>query len=601
MIFGKHINKYYLKYSWALLLGIAALFFIDYMELVIPSLYRTVINGLNDGYNMIDGARVPFDASFVIDRVLYPMLFIVIGMVVGRFIWRMCFIGTALKVETGLRDSMFGRCKDLSQQYYQVNKVGDLMSYFTNDLETVQDCFGFGVLMVADAALLGVMAFVKMWQMNRLLTLLSMIPMLIMLAIGVVMGKYMEKKWEERQAAFSKLSDFAQESYSGIAVIKAFVNEYRELLTFRKHNKNNENVNVEFVKLSMKLEIFTELLIESVICIILGYGGYLAVSGVFNAGELIEYISYFDSIVWPVIAIAELIKMTSQGKASLKRVSGLIDAEIDVADAPGVDGGEKVELRGDIEFRNLTFAYPGTSINVLENASFTVRAGENVGIIGRTGSGKSTVADLLVRAYNVPDGTVFLDGRDVNTLPVAGVRRNIAYVPQENFLFSDTIENNIAFFEDPMEDGEAERELVRKSAVAADVHENITGFTDGYDTLLGERGVTVSGGQKQRISIARALIRNAPILVMDDSLSAVDVETERNILTNLRDSRKGMTTLLLGHRISTMEYMDRIIFIDAGRIVASGTHAELMSGNDEYRRMAELQRTEAEKERGERL
>ena len=600
MIFGKHINKYYLRYSWALLLGIAALFFIDYMELIIPSLYRMVINGLNDGYNVIDGVQVPFDMKFVLDKICMPMLFIVLTMVVGRFIWRLCFIGTSLKVEHGLRRSMFDRCKDLSQQYYQVNKVGDLMSYYTNDLETIQDCFAWGVLMLADVALLGGLAFVKMIRMNWLLTLLSMIPMALMAVIGVIVGKYMEAKWEERQAAFSKLSDYAQESYSGVAVIKAFVNEYRELLTFRKHNKDNEKVNVEFVKLSMKLDIYTELLIESVVCIILGYGGYLAHKGVFNAGQLVEFIGYFDSIIWPVIAVAELIKMTSQGKASMKRVGALIDAEIDVKDGPNVTEPADLKLKGEIEFRHMTFAYPGTDLNVLDDVSFTIRAGENVGIIGRTGSGKSTVADLLLRTYNVPDGTLFLDGKDVNTIPIYAARANIAYVPQDNFLFSDTIENNIAFFEEPAEE-ELTHALVEENARLADVHDNVKGFAAGYATLLGERGVTVSGGQKQRISIARALIRNAPVLVLDDSLSAVDVETEERILTNLRDNRSGMTTLIIGHRMSTMAYMDRIIYIDEGRIAGTGTHAELMAGNAGYRHMAELQQIEAEKERGERL
>ena len=566
-----------------LLLGMIALITVDYVQLVVPSLYRLVVNGITYGVVEIDGATVPFDMNVVLDEICMPMILIILAMVAGRFLWRICFFGAGIKVETDLRGRMFDHCKDLSQDFYQKNKVGNMMSFFTNDLETVQDCFGSGILMFVDAAVLGGMSIFKMFQMNKLLTLLSFIPMTLLLLGGLILGKYLTIKWDRRQAAFSALSDFSQESFAGIAVIKAFVKESKELMEFSKLNKDNENKNVEYTKLSVSMRICVTLLVESVICIVLGYGGYLVYTDVFNAGQLVEYIGYFNSIVWPIMAISELIDMYSRGKASLNRISELLEAPIDVCDREDVSSIESV--RGDIEFRDLTFRYPDGEYDVLENVSFSIKAGENVGIVGKTGSGKTTVVDLILRTYNVPDGTLFIDGRDVNTLPIKDVRRGAAYVPQDNFLFSDTIENNIAFATDG-----GNLDEVIAAAKLSDVDSNIVEFTDGYQTVLGERGVTVSGGQKQRISIARALMKNAPILILDDSVSAVDVKTEKAILENLRREREGKTTILIAHRISTIEKMDKIIFIDDGKVLAVGGHRELYESVPEYRTMVDLQR-----------
>ena len=275
------------------------------------------------------------------------------------------------------------------------------------------------------------------------MTVLSMIPMALLLASSAMVGKYMSKKWDVRQEAFSRLSDFAQESFSGIAVIKAFVKEARELLAFQAINRENERANVDFTRASVMLRILVTLFVESVICIILGYGGYLVYRGTFNAGQLMEFIGYFNAVIWPIMAVSELIDMTSRGRASLKRISALLDARQDVADRPGVRRLENV--RGDIEFRRLTFRYPDGEYDALQDVSFTIRAGESVGLVGRTGAGKTTLVDLLLRTCNVPDGTVFLDGRDVNDVAIRDVRQAVAYVPQDNFLFSDTISRNIGF------------------------------------------------------------------------------------------------------------------------------------------------------------
>ena len=587
MIFGKYINRYYLKNAPVLLLGLLALLMVDYIQLLIPQFYRLVINGVNLGQVVVNGQTLPFTKEVLLQHICLPMIWIVVLMVIGRFLWRICFFGSAVRVAANLRERMFDHSRQLSQQYYQVNKVGNLMSLYTNDIDTIQECFGDGILMFFDALVLGLMALYKMWRMDYKLTLLALIPALIMFGIGTVMGTAMTKRWEERQQAFSDLSDFAQENFSGIAVIKAFVKELKELMAFRKLNKQNEEINVIYTKIATLLEVLVTLFVESVICVILGYGGYLVYQGRFNAGQLVEYIGYFEAIVWPIMAISMLIEKTSRGKASLNRITELLNAPIDVADRPGVQ--ELQNPQGSVEFRHLTFRYPDGEYDVLQDISFTIHPGESVGIVGKTGAGKTALVDLLLRTYNVPDGTLFVDGKDVNTLSIHSVRAACAYVPQDNFLFSDTIAHNIGFGVD-----DASPEMIAHAASLADVRDNIVDFKDGYETVLGERGVTVSGGQKQRISIARALLKDAPILILDDSVSAVDTRTEKIILDNLKSSRANKTTLLIAHRISTVERLDKIIFLDDGKIEAVGPHDELYTSCPKYRRMVDLQRLEDE-------
>jgi len=587
MIFGKHINRYYWKFAPLLLLGLVTLVAIDYLQLIMPNLYQMVVNGMNDGYVVKNGVEMAFTMDFFLEHIGMPFVGIILSMVFGRFLWRICFFGAGIGVETDLRNRMFSHCKDLSREYYQVNKVGNLMSLFTNDLDTIMESFSWGLLMLCDAVFLGILAIIKMWRMDTLLTVLSMIPMALLMASSILVGKRLTKKWDARQKAFSNLSDFSQESFSGIAVIKAFVKEAKELLFFKKLNKDNEETNIAFTKASITFRVLVMLFVESVTCVILGYGGYLVYQGRFNAGQLVEFIAYFNAVIWPIMAVSELIDMTSRGRASIKRVSELLDAKQDVIDRPDVR--PLSNIRGDIEFKDLSFRYPGGEFDVLKNISFTIQAGENVGLVGKTGSGKTTLVDLILRTYNVPDGTLFIDGQDVNTVAIRDVREGCAYVPQDNFLFSDTIANNIGFgVEDKAE------EKIREAAVLADVHGNIEEFSLGYQTVLGERGVTVSGGQKQRISIARALLKDAPILILDDSVSAVDTKTEKTILANLRDTRAGKTTILIAHRISTIERMDKILFLEDGHLEAVGTHEELYAANAAYRKMVDLQRLEEE-------
>ena len=587
MILGKHINRYYLRYAPMLLLGLFALVSVDYLQLEIPALYGMVVDGMNEGIVLIDGVSHIFDMAFVLEYICMPMVQVIVFIIIGRFLWRICFFGSAVRLEEDMRNRMFRHAQELSREYYQVNKVGDLMSLFTNDLDTVQECFGWGVMMFFDAVMLGIMALSKMWAMNPILTLLSLIPMGFLLASATIVGKSLARKWDARQEAYSRLSDFSQESFSGIAVIKAFVKEGKELWAFRKLNEENEEKNIAHTKASVLFRVMVTMFVESVICIILGYGGYLVHEDVLKAGQLLEFTGYFNSVIWPIMAVSELIDMSSRGKASLARIGELLDAEVTVRDRK--NARPLPSVKGQIEFRNMTFRYPDGEFDALEDVSFVIEPGEQIGLVGKTGSGKTTLVDLILRTYNVPDGTLFIDGHDVNDVKIRDLREACAYVPQDNFLFSDTIENNIAFGVDSHKIS-----AVQHAATMADVDSNIKEFSKGYGTVLGERGVTVSGGQKQRISIARALMKDSPILILDDSVSAVDTKTERTILENLRATRDGKTTILIAHRISTIESMDKVLFIDNGRVAAYGRHEDLYATCREYQKMVDLQKLEEE-------
>ena len=583
MLFGKHINRYYLKYSPLIILGLLALFFVDSFHLLVPKLYGAIIDGINTGSaKALDGTVHPFDMTFLLDEICLPMIIIILVMVFCRFLWRICLFGSGILLETDLRGRMFDHAEGLSQQYYQTNKVGTLMSYFTNDLQTIHSCFANGLIMFFDALIMCSMAITNMLKMNWKLTVLSLIPIIIFLCCSLIIKKYMSLKWRRRQEAFSCLSDHAQETFAGMAVIKAYVKEGYELLRFKKLCKDNEEKNVDYVKLSHLLSVLLLLFTESITCIIIGYGGYLVHEGTLTAGNLVEFIGYFTSIIWPVTAIGELVNLNSQGKASLERIGEFLDTKSDVSD---VNATAAIDIKGKIEFKGLTFSHPNSNRDILKNVSFVINEGESIGLVGRTGAGKTTIVDLILRTYNVPDGTVFIDGVDINRIPIKTLRASTAYVPQDNFLFSDTIENNISFATD-----NGTFEQVVTAAKMAAVHSNIDEFPKKYASVLGERGVTVSGGQKQRISIARALMKDAPILILDDSVSAVDVSTEKTILSNLNAIRKGKTTILIAHRISTIENMDKIIFIDDGKIIAVGTHDELYSSCEEYKNLVDLQK-----------
>ena len=583
MITGKYINKFYKKYFWFFFFGIVFLVVVDIFQLLIPEVVGKMIDGVKD------------ETLFSGNDIWYYLLqlgIVAITMLIGRFAWRYLFYGAAARVETDLRMDLFSYSLKLSNQFYKEHKVGALMALFTNDLEVIKDVFGDGFLFMIDALFLGVLSFVKMMLVNWILALLSLIPLTIMLICALLLSKLLEVKFKKRQEAYDSLSDFTEENFTGIHVIKAFVKEVVEVNEFKKVNKNNYDMEINYVKLSNILNIMLEAFIMSILAIMIGVGAYFVVKEKmffgtqFTVGRMFEFVGYFDTLIWPFFALAMLLRMRAQAKASYKRIEEFLDSKIDIVDN---DIEDVDKISGKIEFRNLSFKYPDGNENVLSNISFTINPGESVGIIGKTGSGKTTLVDLLLRVYNVDNNTLFIDDKDIMHIPYKLVRDNIGYVIQDNFIFSDTIHNNIGFAYRDIEESK-----VMEAARLADLDNNINDFQNKYKTVLGERGVTLSGGQKQRLSIARAIVKDPQILILDDSMSAVDTKTEDEILHNLKIARKGKTTIMIAHRISTVSSLDKIIVMDDGKITGIGTHEELLETNEIYKELSHLQKLDDE-------
>ena len=589
MVFGKYVNKFYKKYFWHFFFGILTVIFVDYIQLFIPAITGRIIDSITNG-GISEG-----NWQFLIEQIIYIAL-VGLGMFVGRFLWRICIFGEAVLVQSDLRFDMFEKTEKLSQRYYKVNKTGAILSYFSNDLETIEESFGFGIVQMIDGVFLLVMSLVKMFKLQGVLTLLLLIPVVLLGLCAFFVDKLMEKKYEKRQKAFEDMSDYAQENFTGIRVIKAFVKERKELKQFAKEAKKNKDTNIEYVKVSSLLEVLFDALIYVIFGIILLGGSYLVYlniksSGVegITIGSLIEFIGYADTLIWPIFALAGTINLIARARTSLKRISNLLDEKVEIVDDKVVC---PTDLKGEIEFKNFNFAYPDDEKTlILKDVNIKIKAGETIGIVGKIGSGKSTLVNMLFRLYNVEDNTLFIDGYDIMHLPIRMVRDTIGYCPQDNFLFSDSIRNNIAFSNPDMS-----LEEVEKAAEFADVRSNIEEFKDKYETLIGEKGVSLSGGQKQRISIARAIVKDPKILVLDDSVSAVDVKTEETILHNIQKNRKGKPTILIASRVSTVKALDKIIVMNDGKVEAFGTHEECIKKKKTYTRMVELQSLEKEME-----
>ena len=565
------------RYAGSYLLGLLTLFLVDYVNLFIPQLMGEVTDGL---------ASQGMDAAGVLSLALSIVLCGAV-VAVGRFFWRYFLFGSARKIERELRNRLFARLETLSQRYFNEHKTGDLMSYFTNDLEAVRVAIGPEVVSAFDAVVLTVLVLYRMLTYVSVeLTLYCLIPMGIIALFGYFFGEAMERRYAKMQKAFALLSDRVQESFSGERVIKAFVQEKREAEAFRQVNEHKRRTTLDVVKLEMTFRPVLRLLVGVTYLIAIIVGGRLTMAGEMSLGRFVAFNLYIGSLVWPMLALGDSITYISQGVAGMNRIHEVYDARPEITDSPEPDA--VTALRGEIELDHVSFSFREDLPDCLRDLSLRVAPGETLAVMGRTGSGKSALVGLLTRSYDIQRGSIRFDGHDIRRLPLRVLRENIACVPQDNFLFSDTVRGNIAFGKP----GAGEAEIVH-AAMAAAIHDNIMDFPDKYDTVVGERGVTLSGGQKQRSSIARALLKDSPILILDDALSAVDTDTEETILRNLKELRAGKTTILIAHRVSTVANADHILVLEDGRVREYGTHAELLAiPSGVFRTMAEKQQLE---------
>ncbi len=582
MIFGKYVNRFYFKYFLHFFIGVLFLILVDYVQLLVPQIIGD-LSRANDNGTLTES---------MINQGALNIFYVAIFMFTGRFIWRVSILSGAFNIASDLREDMFVKCEKLSQRFYQENKVGAMMSYFTNDLDTIQEAYGWGTVMLVDSIFLTILTFYKMLKINLSLSLICLIPLILLCIFAYFIDNKIEKIYNDRQKAFERMSDYVQELFTGLRVIKAFVNEIKEAIRFKKVNEETKNKDLALVKFSAFLDTGFSILIEGMTVVGLTYGAFLVYQGVygdnnvnFTRADMIEFVGYFNTIIWPMIALGQIVALRSRAKTSLKRISNLLDEKIDVIDLPTSKNVDK--LKGKITFKNFSYSYLNNDVYQLENINLEINVGENIGIVGKIGSGKTTLVSSLLRLDNFKKGTLFLDDNDIMDLKIKDVRNNISFVPQDNFLFSTSIEDNVAFSED-----EIKKEKVIEACKFADVDNNIVDFIDGYKTLVGERGVTLSGGQKQRISIARAYLKDSPIMVLDDSVSAVDVKTEEKILSNIKEKRKGKTTILVSSRVSTVEHLDRIIVLNEGKVEAFDTHENLLKISPTYKRMVDLQKLE---------
>lgn len=573
----KFISRYVGRHGLAYILGIGALFAVDLMNALIPRYTGEITDGL-------EAQAINMDQIW---SLILRILILGAVIAIGRFFWRFFIFGSSRSIEKEMRNDLFAHLETLSMHYYNEHKTGDLMAHFTNDLQSVRMFLGPTVITAFDATVMLILVLIQMiFYVDIKLTLVAALPLILIIFGDYFYGKVMHRRFIRKQQAFSDLTDQVQEAVSGIRVIKAFIQERKELMAFARINQINQDKNMRVVRLQALFLPVLDLIVGASSLLTLLYGGYLAIVGAISLGQFVAFNSYIAMLVWPMIAAGDCITYVSQGLASMSRIMKIFQEKPEIVDNENVLPIKNLE--GDISFDHLTFSYPGEKhTQALSDLTVHVEKGSTLAILGRTGSGKTTLANLLMRLYDADPGMIQIDGHNLTEIPLKVLRQNIAYVPQDNFLFSDTLENNIAFGVE-----NKDSDAVRQAAMDACIHDNIIDFPDGYQTMVGERGVTLSGGQKQRSSIARALLKDAPILILDDALSAVDTDTEEQILTNLKANRHGKTTLIIAHRISTIQNADHILVLDEGMVAEYGTHEELMAKHGLYWNIFEKQQLE---------
>lgn len=570
----KSLLKYASKYKMRYFIGIVFLLMVDILQLIPPK----ILGHLTDSLTLGEAT------SKMIAIAIIQMLLLALLMAIGRFMWRIYVNGTSRKIEYDIRNKFFRHLQELSINFYNENKTGDLMALATNDLNAVRMALGPGVIMFFDAVVLTIATVIIMLTINFKLTLLAIIPLPFIAISSRIFGKKIHKRFTKVQRCFSKITDLVQENFSGIRIIQSFVQEEKEFERFAKENENNFKANMDFIKIWGVFSPLVEFISLLSFVILVAVGGTFVILGNISVGDFITFNMYLGNLVWPMMAIGWVINNLQRGLASLERIEAVLVQKPEI-----VDNNVKniKSIKGDIELKSLTFSYPGTDTDVLKNINLTIKEGEILGIVGRTGSGKSTLINLLLRLYNIENDKIIIGGEDINRIPIKVLRENVGFVSQDPFLFSNTISENINLAFENMN-----IEEVYEAAKNSDIYDNVMDFPNKFDTVVGERGTTLSGGQKQRVSIARALIKKPELLILDDCLSAVDAKTEVKILGNLNRIMKNQTSIIISHRISAIKNADKIIVLENGEIVQSGTHGELLLEEGIYKDIYEKQQLE---------
>ena len=566
-----------LRHKKALFLGILALIGVDGLQLMIPLVFQRVIDSLASG-----------DAtSGFIWKMGLAVLAIALGMAVCRFFWRWFIVGASHRIDRDLRSEFYTHLQALPPQYFDKTKVGDVMAHATNDINAVRMACGMATIASFDAIFMSAASIIMLVTIDWKLALVTMIPLPIIALLVTRFAGMIHDRFDMVQKAFSELSEKAQEAFSGIRVVKAYGDEVSENALFDTKARLNMDKNIHLARVWGFFQPLVMGLALTGNAILLAAGGRMVIGGTVTLGQFVAFSSYLAMLTWPMMAIGFVVNLLQRGAASMGRLMKIINTVPAISDGADCHTPEPV-----IEVRNLTFAYPDTRVDVLQNISFSLESGSTLGIVGRTGSVKTTLVELLMRLYDPPEGSVFIGGKDVRTLKLGALRGMFGYVPQETFLFAMTIGENIAFGTDGLPP-----ERVRQLAEIVDIASEIEGFPKGFDTVVGERGVTLSGGQKQRVAIARALAPNPSLLVLDDSLSAVDTETEDVILNAIRNTTRNITTILIAHRISTVQHADLVLVMEGGRVVEMGTHEDLLAEDGFYAELYRMQQLEAEAEK----
>ncbi|MBD3279013.1 MAG: ATP-binding cassette domain-containing protein [Candidatus Aegiribacteria sp.] len=570
----KLLYRRILNHKKAIGAGIFTLLIVDAMQLLVPQVFERTIDGLASG--------MATDSFLLKMGLAILALYLVMG--IFRFFWRYFVIGSSHRIDRNIRQELYDHLQTLSPQYYDQTKVGDIMAHATNDIKAVRMATGIATIASIDAIFLSLSSVTIMVLMNWQLTLITMIPLPIIAFMMLKFGKLIHKRFEAVQKAFSTLTEKAQESLSGVRVIKAYGDEETEEEYFSEKAEQCVIQNVKLARIWGLFQPMIGALAMASTAILLGVGGTMVVKGLISLGEFVAFSSYLMMLIWPMIAIGWVVNLLQRGAASMDRLQRIFNTQPDME-----DGENDITPKPAVRVEDLTFRYPGTDVEVLKDVSFSIAEGETLGVVGRTGSGKTTLVELLMRLYDPPEDKVFIGGEEIHTLKLSEIRGLFGYVPQETFLFAMSIAENIAFGA-----GDISMERIRQLTRIVDIDSEIENFPDAYDTTVGERGVTLSGGQKQRVAIARALAVKPRILVLDDALSSVDTETEAAILSRLQEDISNLTSILIAHRISTIQNADNILVMDDGRIVEQGTHQELLQRDGFYAELYRMQQLEEE-------